>query len=235
MKKTSRRSFGKQLAGALVALPLASRLDETHGFDQREKTQDIEILSEHNTPPPGTFMGGSLVFEAFSDKSDWNTDGATVTGGRRTWSVKPKPYDDPHHTSPTNIFIAHVKLIDGAGEQVIALDNSKDKDRIEIIATLVKEDGKPFGDCSFIASGDHFELSLPSDKRLKKKRNDHPANSRRQRVRYMHESGLKPDRCKWLGLKVVKGAASYYDEQNLPKKLPGYDETMRLMVWWENH
>jgi len=228
MKKTSRRTFGKQLAGALAAVPLASRLVEARSLDQQKKSSDIEFRSEHDTPPPGLFMGGSLVFEVFSDKNNWNADGAVING-RRKWSVKPKPYDNG--TSPTNIFIAHVKLVDGAGEMVFPTLNNEQKEPIDIFT--LKKDGQAFGDCHLIASGDHFEIDLPTTKRLKKKANDPPANSRRQRVRYMHESGLNADRCEWVGVKIVKGGVTLYENSDLTQ-LPGYDQTMRLMVWWEN-
>ena len=241
MKRTSRRTFGKQLAGALVAVPLASHLVEAHTNDQQkrsgrraqQKRSDDRVRSqfrsEHDTPPPGLLMGGSLVFEVFSEKTDWDADGPEVNG-KLKWSVKPKPYDNG--TSPTNIFIAHVKLVDGAGEMVFPTLNNEQKEPIEITTTLVKN-GQAFGDCKLVASGDHFEIELPSSKRLKKKIFDNPANSRRQRVRYMHHSGFNPDQCEWVGVKIVKGGVTYYERPDLTQ-LPGYDETMRLMVWWEN-
>lgn len=231
MKKTSRRTFGTQLAGALAALPLASHLVEAATRDpQKRPTGKVQSkFNEHDTPPPTLFMGGSLVLEVFSGKDDWDVDGAAVNG-RRKWSVTPKPYDNG--TSPTSIFIAHVKLVDGAGEMVFPTLNNEQKEPIEII-TMLQKDGNAFGDCHLIASGDHFEIDLPATKRLRKKAFDHPANSRRQRVRYMHQSGFNPDRCDWVGVKILKGGVLQYENSNLPA-LRGYDETMRLMVWWEN-
>lgn len=238
MKRTSRRTFGKQLAGALAAVPLASRLVEAQrkrsgGQAQQRKPDDkvrSQFKSEHNTPPPGLFMGGSLVFEVFSEKDDWDFDGAPANG-RRKWYVKPRPYDNGG-PSPTNIFIAHLKLVDGAGEMVFPTVNNPQKEPIDITITLNKG-GQVFGDCHLIASGDHFEIDVPSTKRLKKKSFDPPANSRRQRVRYMHQSGFNPDQCEWVGVKIVKGGVTQYDIPDLTT-WPGYDETMRLMVWWEN-
>jgi hypothetical protein len=49
----------------------------------------------------------------------------------------------------------------------------------------------------------------------------------------MHHSGFNPDRCEWVGVKILKGASTYYENPDLTQ-WPGYDETMRLMVWWEN-
>lgn len=245
MKKTSRRAFNKQLATALATLPLASVVTDAQRRQrpqgsQRPKaassTLQTQFKSEHNTPPPGSFMGGSLVFETFSAKDDWESDGAVVVmngSNRRKWSVKPRPYEDINHTSPTNIYIRHVKFVDGAGEMVFPPIDNTDKVPIEITATLRKKNGDPFGDIHLTATGDHFEIDVPDTKRLRKKLLDSPANSRRQRVRYMHRSGISPDECDWVGLNVKKGGMDYYNNPNLPA-LPGYDETIRVMIWWEN-
>ena len=241
MKKTSRRAFNKQFTSALAALPLTSVAAKAQGRRRPQQPQrrkaassklKTEFRSEHNTPPPGSLMGGSLVFETFSAKTDWESDGdVVVVNGinRRKWSVKPRPYDNG--VSPTNIYIRHVKFVDGAGEMVFVPIDNKEKDPIEITATL-QRDG-PFGDIHLTAAGDHFEIDVPDSKRLRKKLFDSPANSRRQRVRYMNRSGFSPDECDWVGLNVKKGGTDYYNNQNL-QGLPGYDETIRVMVWWEN-
>jgi hypothetical protein len=241
MKKTSRRRFAKQLAGALAALPLASVVIDA----QRRKSQSkksnkgtrtvlkTEFRSEHNTPPPGLFMGGSLVFETFSDKDDWDVDGdIDPTINRRKWSVKPRPYDNG--MTPTNICIAHLKFIDGAGEMVFpTYNNESNRETPIVITATLRKNSQSFGECILTTTGDHFEISLPNNKRLKNKPGDLPANSRRQRVRYMHPNIGNTDACEWIGLRIVKGNEVIYDEPNLPG-LPAYDETMRLMIWWEN-
>lgn len=236
MKKTSRRTFAKQLTGALAALPLASGVAAAQRRRKpvaRRPQNQTKIKSEHNTPPPGLFMGGSLVFETFSDKDDWDIDGdIDQATNRRKWSVKPKPYDNG--MSPSNICIAHLKFIDGAGEKVFPnYDNESNKDMPIVITATLRKNGLSFGECTLTTSGDHFELALPVTKRLKKKLGDLPGNSRRQRVRYTHPGIGNPDVCEWLGLRIVKGNEVIYDEANLPR-LPAYDETMRLMIWWEN-
>jgi len=240
MKKTSRRTFAKQLTGALAALPLTSAVvgaqKQRRTRKQRELSRSVlrtEFRSEHNTPPPGLFMGGSLVFEAFSDKDDWDLDGdIDQQTNRRKWSVLPKPYDNG--MTPTNIYIAHIKFIDGAGEMVFpTYNNDTNKETPIVITATLKKNGQGFGECVLTTAGDHFELTLPTNKRLRKKDPDPPANSRRQRVRYMHPTISNPDRCEWVGLLIKKGNDTIYDEPNLPH-LPAYDETLRLMVWWEN-
>jgi hypothetical protein len=233
VKKTSRRTFNQQLSGAVAALPLASFIADAQNRSEtpaKPKNVQPHIRSEHNTPPPGGLMGGSLVFEAFTDKSNWNPDGAAVNH-RLTWSVEPKPYDNG--MKPMNIYIAHVKLIDGAGEMVFHFDNDATEDhttQIEVTALLKDKNGQEFGDCRLTASSKSFVLSLPEDKKLKDK-GDPPSNSKRKRVRYM-KANNDDDKCDWVGLKIVKGGIQLYN-QDLTK-LPGYDESMRLLLWWEN-
>ncbi|HEY3103244.1 MAG TPA: hypothetical protein VGJ69_06605 [Pyrinomonadaceae bacterium] len=235
MKKTSRRTFGRQLGTAIAALPLVPAIVEARD-DQKpmppSQKAKPKFLSEHNTPPPGDLMGGSLVFEAYTAKNDWDTDGG-ASGGRRKWSVKPLPYGNG--TSPANIYLAHLKLIDGAGEMLFHFDNDSTGDHatpIRITATLEKL-GMPFGDLQITTAGNHFEVDVPDTKRIKKKANDPPSNKLRQRVRYMHETGANPDECDWVGLKIMKGAVELLNIPNLTA-LPGYDESMRLLFWWEN-
>ncbi|MFS8086421.1 MAG: hypothetical protein ACMG6H_12385 [Acidobacteriota bacterium] len=240
MKKTSRRKFAKQLTGALAGVPLASAATMAQRPKKPKEPADLRpkvktlIRSEHNTPPPALFMGGSLVVEVFSGKSDWDSDGG-VLNGRRKWSVRPRPYDATAthpEIPPTRICIAHIKLIDGAGDPVFpTYDNKSDKSiPVEITVTLRNQ---VFGDCHLTTVGDHFEIDLPTNRRLKKKFSDPPANTRRQRVRFMDNSIFPDDVCEWVGLKIVKGSDVIYNNQNLTQ-LSGYDETMRLMIWWEN-
>src|SRR6266850_1469718 len=225
MKRTSRRTFGKQLAGALAAVPLASRLAEARIDDQQKKSGGraqqkrsddrvhSKFESEHNTPPPALLMGGSLVFEAFSEKDDWDIDGDVDTSiNRRRWTVKPKAYETVPPTQPTNICIAHIKFIDGAGEMVFpTYNNESNKETPIVITATLTKNGQVFGDCRLTAVGDHFEIDLPINKRLKKKSGDPSANSRRQRVRYMHPNIGNPDACEWVGLRIIKGSEVIYE------------------------
>src|SRR5438270_11789285 len=112
MKKPSRRAFNKQLTNVLAALPLMSVVAKAQRRGRRSRRQPevarstlrTDFRSEHNTPPPALFMGGSLVFETFSAKDDWDVDGdpGQVNGANRNiWSVTPRPYSNG--MSPSNI------------------------------------------------------------------------------------------------------------------------------------
>jgi hypothetical protein len=64
MKRTSRRTFGKQLTGALAALPLVSLATSTLGQTRRTtaKQREYDRLYHQNTPPPLLIEDGSLTF-----------------------------------------------------------------------------------------------------------------------------------------------------------------------------
>ena len=235
MKKTSRRRFGKQLTAALAALPVSSVVMATRPpVEQKALIQKdpIKKKNEHNTPPPLYFQEGSLIIEAFTMRDDWSANDHDPVNHRRKWSIVPKPYAHLPGMPPTNLYIEHVKVVDGAGEMVHRTDNDADKDPIKIMLTLKKGEAV-FGDCEVTVEGDHYVIVIPDTKRIKKKSGDPPSNSRRKRVRYMHQSGSDADECEWVGLKIEKGGKVDYVEDNLPLHLDGYKE-MRLMIWWTN-
>ncbi|MFS8086420.1 MAG: hypothetical protein ACMG6H_12380 [Acidobacteriota bacterium] len=234
MKKTSRRNFGKQLTAALAAVPVSSVVLATqHPIEQREPTQknQVEKKNEHNTPPPLYFAEGSLIIEAFTERDDWKANDHDQVNHRRKWSIVPKPYAHLPNMPPSNLYIEHVKLVDGAGEMVHRVDNDADKLSLKIKLTLQKG-GADFGDCLVTVAGNHYEIEVPDTKRIKKKSGDPPSNPRRKRIRYMHESGSNADECEWVGLKIEKGGQEVYNNANL-RLLPAYRE-MRLMIWWTN-
>jgi hypothetical protein len=232
MNHTSRRTFGKQMAGALASLPVLTSTIEVVGQDQKKsgaKDPQTEFFQEHDTPPPLIVTSGSLILEANTSKNDW--DAFDQVGNRKKWSVVPNPY--PNRPGPSNVFIAHVKVVDGAGEMVFHFDNDGTVDKatpIHVTATLEKL-GSPFGDCHITAAGNKFELDVPLLKKIKKKNNDPAAHSSRQRVRYMHSAGDDDD-CQFVGLRIDKGGVNLFNNANL-NQLSGYAE-LKVMMWWEN-
>ena len=232
MKGTSRRTFARQLTAGLAALPLINSMVEAK--EQKAKAPQ-ENLREHDTPPPALFTPGSFIFEANTNKNDWDAFLPIQSNTRRQWSVIPNPYPDGG-TSPTDIYIAHVKLVTGAGDMLFHYDNDNTTDArtapIHITATMKKMNGTDFGDCHLTATGNHFEIDLPNLKKLKPKNNDPSSNQelRPKRVRYMHDAG--DDVCNWTALKINKGTVNLFNITDL-NNLPGYRD-MKLMIWWEN-
>lgn len=232
MKFTSRRTFGKQLTAAVASIPILASEIDVSGQGRQKKAEAQGERKEHDTPPPAFFMPGSLIFEAATNKNDW--DAFQPTGShRRKWSVTPKAYPTTGQ-APTNIFIAHLKLVSGAGDLLFHFDNDGTLDRatpIHVTATL-QQSGQPFGDCHLTVAGDHFELDVPDVKKLKQKNNDPSTNpALRQRVRYMHDQG-DDDQCDWVALRIDKGGVNLFYQDGLPS-LHGFND-MKMMMWWEN-
>jgi hypothetical protein len=236
MKKTSRRRFGKQLTGALVSLPvMASVLEGQQQKPQEQKKTDIQVkFREHNTPPPMFLMPGSLIIEAATTKSDWDSFQQPQQTDRKKWSVIPKPY--PNGNAPTNIYIAHIKILDGSGEMIHHVDNENTTDRatpIQLTASVYKN-GNFFGDCILTPSGNHFELSVPNDKKIKQNNpNNDPSTNPglRQRARFMHANN--DEDFVFKALKIDKGTVNLFTESDMPTNFPGYSD-LRVMVWWSN-
>jgi hypothetical protein len=233
MKRTSRRDFGKQLTAALAAVPVSSLVLATPKPIERKKPpQDkVKKKNEHNTPPPLNLGEGSMIIEAFTERADWS--GHSHTQGRRKWSIVPKPYEHIPNMPPTNLYIEYVKIVDGAGERVYTLDNDSDRSLIEIEVRLQKQDGTDFGDLLITVTGDHYELSVPESKRIKKKSGDPPSNARRKRIRYMHETGSNADQCEWARLIIRKGGQEVFNQNPTEWVQYAYRE-MRVMIWWTN-
>jgi len=232
MNNTSRRTFARQMAGALATLPVLTSTLEVVGQDQKKSDAQVprtEFFHEHDTPPPLIVTSGSLIIEANTSKNDW--DAYDTVGNRKKWSVVPNPYLSG--VSPTNVFIAHVKVVDGAGEMLFHFDNDATADKatpIHVTAALEKN-GTSFGDCHITAAGNKFELDVPPVKKLKKKNNDPATHPSRQRVRYMHAANDDED-CRFLGLRIDKGGVNLFYNPNLTL-LPGYAE-LKVMMWWQN-
>ena len=100
----------------MAAVPIGSALGMAQGGSKSKTAGREDIKTEHNTPPPLYFGEGSLIIEAFTDKSDWGPN--VHANGRRKWSIPPRPDPQLPNQPPTNMFVAHIKVIDGAGEKL---------------------------------------------------------------------------------------------------------------------
>jgi hypothetical protein len=233
MKKTSRRSFGKQLTGAMAGLPLVNLPRKTAGCgdDTQRNTSANSNRNEHDTPPPVIIGSGSLIFEARTEsKHDWTTTAATTLGGRSALSHTFPAYDNAGQPATSNIHIAHVKIVDGSGEMVYRLDNG-DKDDITI--TILMDKGK-----SEIATlrtdKKNFIITFLDTKKLDSNAGDPSMDTeddptkKRQRARYRDNAGNQKD---IYGIEVASDKAGLL----LSLKLQDHKarKELRVMSWWE--
>jgi hypothetical protein len=149
MKKTSRRSFGKQLSGALAAVPLATiALRESASAQRparpRRQALDREFFNEHDTPPPVLVGEGSLTVETT------HPFGNSVPMG-----VSRKRHYVPDYIGYS---IAHIKIVDGSGEMLYRNDKPREAE-----VRIVLDDGSEIK-VGRVAEG--LYLDLPNDKDL---------------------------------------------------------------------
>jgi len=146
MKKTSRRSFGKQLTGFLVSLPVVATAIQVKGQDQKDvgrpKTQE-EIEKEHDTPPPVLIAEGSLTVETTSQF------GGPVAAGQTR---------KKHFMGVGALRIAHIKILDGSGEMLYRNDKPRDAE----VRVLVNDNTE----LKVARLSQSLYIDLPNDKDL---------------------------------------------------------------------
>lgn len=231
MKKTSRRNFGKQLTGALAALPVVSLAMSESASGQPKPIKPNAVpdqRKEHDTPPPMLLMEGSLVIEANTDRTDWTS--FQTPGSRRKWLVTPK-----WSTMPRSIYIAHIKVVDGSGEMLFRFDNDLTNDYSTpiVVTATMKKGGSASGDCQVSVEGTDFSVNLPNTRKIDKRANneppDEPLNLNRKRIRFMDNN--RDDRHDFENLSIDKGTNNLY-RVNL-RDLPSKGKELRVMLWWE--
>lgn len=230
MKKTSRRNFGKQLTGALASLPLVASQLDVRGQEKTTTQKNEKLrLREHDTPPPMLLMSGSMIIEARTDKTDWGVGSAS--GNERKHLILPQDNNGDPPPMNTNIFIAHVKILDGSGDLLFKFDNDQSATKnIPIVVTVVM-DGNSNEKLRVTHEDRRFSLLFPKDHRKidKKAATDLPMGRHRQRVRYLDDNGS--DAHEISSVTVMKGAQQLFsiDIAELPSK----GEELRIMLWWE--
>jgi hypothetical protein len=176
-------------------------------------------------------MDGSLIIEASTDKSDWDSPQQMGTS-RRKWLVTPRPYLGGPPV-PQKIYIAHIKVVDGSGDILFPFDNSATIDKqtqIEVTATVIKNGTA--ATCHVTIEGNNFTMDAPNGKKINKKQNDLPTGQvRNQRVRFMEDSPGNVDDFVFTALRIDKGPANLFNVDLTSLASKGRD--LRVMLWWE--
>lgn len=149
MKKTSRRSFGKSVAAALAAIPVATLGSESNLKAQKRRRSSVlldDARSHENTPPPIELLDGSfsILMKTNSATAPLSQSGS---GLEYTYKGKVAP-------STKNSF-EHIKVIHGSGEQVY-----RDLDASDSIVTvkLLDENDDNVGDLIFSCVNDEIKI-----------------------------------------------------------------------------
>ncbi len=183
MKKTSRRDFGKLIAGAAAALPLTSISAGT--------LPKTEIQYHQDTPPDLILEQGSLKID-IKDLTLAHQQELPQASVGYQWQFP--------QTSQGNIYMLAVKIVSGAGEVLFYADRDhRDKsENVEVLTLLLHMEGllSDRNRKEVIVSTDrnYVTFKVPSGRKLKKNHQNNvsipdPGSNGRVRFRYLDENG----------------------------------------------
>lgn len=240
MKKTSRRSFGKQLTGALAALSAASLGVETSA---KARTAGGKALmpdnhSHQDTPPPIIFEEGSLKLDVLDrNLSGGNHDLPPDGSGAYKWEF-------PKQNANNDIFIVGVNIVDSAGKVWFYLD----RDRVDAgekrnpISILVHLEGSDSDRKEVVLStnGKYATFKVPQSRELRRNHQNgtpipDPPSTNRMRFRYLDGNGNAGN----YHVKAIAIAIGPLGQHSIVSRiklsdLPGGGADMKVMVWFED-
>lgn len=166
MKKTSRRNFGKRMAGALAALPVAALATEQQAVAQGQNkvgpraTGGLDILTSHNTPPDVVVSEGSLNIESDDPFVE------TPAGGGA--------FDYAGHGEPR---MTHIRVLQDNGDKIY-----EDIEGITREVRITWEDDNPNpGDGVMRILNESGTFKIKSDRQLQGPGNSPAASHRRNK------------------------------------------------------
>ena len=183
MKKTSRRDFGKLIAGAAAALPLTSISART--------VPEKAIQYHQDTPPDLTLEQGSLIIDI---KDSALADHQELPSGSDGYQWKfPQ-------TGQGNIYMLAVKIVSGGGEVLFYADRDyrEKSESVEILTLLLHMEGllsdSNRKEVIVSTSRNYVTFKVPSDRKLKKNHQKNvpipdEASKGVVRFRYLDENG----------------------------------------------
>jgi len=179
MKKTSRRNFGKLIAGAAAALPLTSISAGTLPKRAMQYHQD--------TPPDLTLEQGSLIVDIKDLTLADHQELPSISDGYQ-WKFPQK--------GEGNIYMLGVKIVSGSGAVLFYADRDhREKSEIPEVLTLLLHMEGLFSDRNrkeviVSTSQNYVTFKVPSGRKLKKKESDSDPDSKGTvRFRYLDEDG----------------------------------------------
>jgi hypothetical protein len=223
MKNTSRRSFGRSLASALAAIPvaaLASKSTVKAQTDKGSRTRMAKIISHENTPPPITVEDGS--FHMLIRRPDSAQPILTQSGSGKNWS-----YEGNINNSRNSI--AHIKILHGTGEWVYRDLNAAGS---RILIELTNEDRVLVGTLDIQGSPGLFKLnSTGYGNGNGNGKLDHAkaAGKPHYKHKWMHKGGDAAREFRITRIQVIKNSVLTLDEQvDLDEFL---SQEYRILIW----
>ena len=227
MKKTSRRNFGKLIAGAAAALPLTSI--------SARNLPEKAIQYHQDTPPDLILEQGSLIIDIRDSALAAQQEPPSGSDGYR-WRFP--------QTGQGNIYMLAVRIVSGAGEVLFYADRDhrEKSENVEVLTLLLHMEGllSDRNRKEVIVSTDrnYVTFKVPSDRKLKKNhQNNTPvpdeASKGVVRFRYLDENGNAGN----FNLKSVAVAVGPYGQHKLITRIPmDHLDTAakgtKVMVWF---
>ena len=248
MKKTSRRNFGKLIAGAVATLPLVSSSSVTAAGntessaqakppakrDSQKRTRNI--LNHQDTPPPLLMEEGSLKVDLM-DPSLESTEELPKTGNTHKWEF-PKATRD--------IYIVGVQIVSGAGQLLFFMnrESAATEEKRSLLQILIHMEtaGGSRQEVVVSTSGRFVTFTVPTSRRLKRKHLGsggptdpvEPGNGGRVRFRYFDDATSPAERGELESVAVAIGPGgahkvTRYNRADLGDAITG----TQVMVWFK--
>jgi hypothetical protein len=243
MEKTSRRNFGKLIAGAVATLPLVSCSGPTGTESTQSGAQGTppataasKEASQHkrhhqDTPPSLILEEGSLKVDLM-DPTLESTEELPKTGNVYKWEY-------PGATS--DIFIVGAQIVSGAGRVLFFLNrenvDNEEKWPLHIRVHMETEAGNR-KELVVATDGRHVTFTVPPSRRLRRKRlvsggPFEPGNAGRVRFRYFDDGGAENWKLESVAVGVGPTGANRvvtrYDRENLDEAITG----TQVMLWFD--
>ena len=223
MKNTSRRNFGKQLAGGIAAVSVASIAGKgasLDGSEQRPKTTSQRKIRTHDTPPPLEFDNGSFVVEK---ERDFNR--SDVNGDRLEYKI-----------TSGNTTLHHIKIVDGSGE---VLFRKNDADACKVSVELRNSQGNANSSTSINAfsrsinnTTKHFIVDVNGDKTLQPPQgNEDKPTSKKRDKRFRHSGGANFSMWKITITEETNTTETVFTL--FPRTLAEEGADLKVMMWLE--
>ena len=188
MKKTSRRNFGRLIAGAAAALPLSSVNALPQSVRESQRRGGIE--SHQNTPPDLILEQGSLKIDVKDLTLAAQAELPAASGGGYQWQF-PQP-------GTGDIYMTGLQIVSGAGQLLFYIDRDHvdDAEKLHPLSVLVHMEGTPSNRQEVVVSTDRkfVTFKVPNNRKLKKNHQNNvpipdPGSPGRVRFRYLDQNG----------------------------------------------
>jgi hypothetical protein len=246
MQNTSRRSFGKLIAGAVAALPLASCTSPSTGNQNaeavaqntqsatqtRQQRAQATMVSHQDTPPPIILEEGSVKLDVEDNSLLGSGDEFPKDfGGNYRWQYKNDSKD---------IYIVGLQIVSVSGRVWFYLDRDyvENGDKVPLNVVIETEgSGSSKKEVVLSTEKNGVTLGFPQKRVLKKRHQSgqpaEPGYGGRIRYRYHDDSGKETGTIQgitvFLGPIADKRIITRFHRDDLGPAMDG----IRLMVWFE--